>query len=137
MDLERLKALIDLVSRTRVAELEVVEDGCRIRIVAAAREGAAPSVSVSPSDGSAQVGPFEAGSVVEAPLYGILHLAPAPGEPPFVTLGADVEAGQTLCLIESMKVLTPIAAPVAGKVAAIPVGGGSEVEPGQPLFRIE
>jgi acetyl-CoA carboxylase biotin carboxyl carrier protein len=145
MDLERLKALIDLVSNTRVAELEIVENGCRIRIVASEQKGGDPVVSVSqvdpPPGESADTGirhsEPETGTVVRAPLYGVLHLEPAPGAEPFVSVGDAVDEGQTLCIIESMKVLNPILAVKAGTVAAILIESGAEVEPGQPLVRIE
>ena len=135
MDLDRLKALIDLVSGTRVAELEIVEDGCRIRIVASASEGGEPEVSVSEAD-SRPPDP-EADAAVRAPLYGILHLVPSPGASAYVAVGDAVEAGQTLCMIESMKVFNPVPAARAGTVAAVLVENGAEVESGQPLFRIE
>ena len=73
---------------------------------------------------------------VRSPSFGVFHRTPAPDAPPFVTVGATVEAGQTLCLIEAMKVFTAITAPQAGTVEAILAESGEEVEAGQPLFRL-
>jgi acetyl-CoA carboxylase biotin carboxyl carrier protein len=149
MDLDRLKALIDLVSDAGIAELEMVEGDRRIRIVAAASKGNEPSVSITRTDPSPVSGPItdlssgagleksDDGSVVRSPAYGLLHLAPAPGAAPFVAAGDTIEKGQALCMIESMKVFSTVAADRAGKIAAVLVESGSEVEYGQPLFRIE
>src|SRR5690606_9067020 len=78
-----------------------------------------------------------AGGEITSPSYGIVHMAPTPGAPPFVEPGASVGAGQTLCVIEAMKVFTPIEANRAGTVAAILVEDGAEVSAGLPLFRLD
>ena len=80
--------------------------------------------------------PDPAGIVVQAPVAGICHLTPEPGQPPFVTVGDVVTASQTLCLIEAMKVMTAIPAPKAGTVSAIPVTAGASVPLGAPLIEI-
>jgi len=149
MDPEKLKRLIDLVSRSRIAELEIVEGKEKVRIVKATTSspgassgstaGVAPAEgagAVSGAAGSSATGPV-AGHVVTATMYGILHLSPSPEEAPFVSVGDEVEAGRKLCLIEAMKVFTPVSSDRAGKVAAVLAASGSEVEAGQPLFRIE
>jgi acetyl-CoA carboxylase biotin carboxyl carrier protein len=73
---------------------------------------------------------------VRSPSFGVFHRTPSPDTPPFVTLGSAVQAGQTLCLIEAMKVFTSITAPCAAVIDAILVEAGEEVEAGQVLFRL-
>lgn len=94
-------------------------------------------------DGGAMLGPVDDGSeahpgalVVTAPLLGTFYRAPAPAEPPFVEVGQHVGSGETLCLLEAMKVFMPLTAPAAGLVAAILAESGSLVEYGQPLMRL-
>ncbi len=148
MDLARIKALIDLVSRSQVTALELTEGTTTLRL---SRSGTAPVVrpsadgipsrplpvpaepSAAPAPAADAPAPIDA---VQSPSFGVFHRTPAPDAPPFVTAGATVEAGQTLCLIEAMKVFTPITAPRAGTVEAILVESGEEVEAGQPLFRL-
>jgi acetyl-CoA carboxylase biotin carboxyl carrier protein len=93
----------------------------------------ARSAAPAPSSASKDVGPFE----VRAPLFGVVHLQQAPGEPPFVKPGDLVAAGQMLCTIEAMKVFNEVRAERAGRVSAVLVTSGSEVEAGQPLLAIE
>ncbi|MBR0648328.1 acetyl-CoA carboxylase biotin carboxyl carrier protein [Roseomonas terrae] len=148
MDLAKIKALIDLVSRSQVTELELTEGDSTLRlgrssaagparpIAASAATAPAPAAPVAPA---AEVAPQPASpeeAAVRSPSFGVFHRTPAPDAPPFVTVGATVEAGQTLCLIEAMKVFTAIAAPHGGTVEAILAESGEEVEAGQPLFRL-
>lgn len=147
MDLAKIKALIDLVSRSRVAELELVEGDTTLRITrdagvpppqmqpdpAAFR---APVVSVPPAVPMSPAVPASAGDTVRSPSFGIFHSTPAPEAAPFVVVGSAVEAGQTLCLIEAMKAFTAVVVPAPGTVAEILVEAGQEVEAGQPLFVI-
>lgn len=148
MDLAKIKALIDLVSRSQVTDLELTEGDTTLRL---SRSGAAPAAR-SPADAAPASDlriPFETtasppaaaqvpvpSDAVRSPSFGVFHRTPAPDSPPFVAEGTMVEAGQTLCLIEAMKVFTAIAAPQAGTVEAILVASGEEVEAGQPLFRL-
>ena len=146
MDLAKIKALIDLVSRSQVTELELSEGDTTLRL---SRSGGAlatrPAADAAPAPAlpvpAEAPAPPAAGAPappdsVRSPSFGVFHRTPAPDAPPFVTVGARVEAGQTLCLIEAMKVFTAIAAPHAGTVEAILVESGEEVEAGQPLFRL-
>jgi acetyl-CoA carboxylase biotin carboxyl carrier protein len=150
MDLDRLKALIDLVSNSSITELQITEGEESVRILrepgaAPAAAGQAPpapapapaSVAAPPPPAAAVPAPAPtSGHVVSAPLFGIFHRTAAPGTPPFVELGQTVEAGQKLAIIEAMKVFNTIAADAAGTVAEILAEAGQEVEPGQPLFRL-
>ena len=146
MDLATIKALIDLVSRSQVTELELTEGDTILRLsrrggapVSRPAADAAPAMPTPAEVASPSPPPAEAhspGDVVRSPSFGVFHRTPAPDAQPFVTVGATVRAGQTLCLIEAMKVFTAITAPHAGTVKAILVESGEEVEAGQPLFRL-
>jgi acetyl-CoA carboxylase biotin carboxyl carrier protein len=144
MDLSRIKTLIDLVSGSRISELEIVEGDERIRIVNAELKGRAepkpamaevspaPVVAHPSEDESAPSDPES----VTAPMYGILHLAPAPGAEPFVSAGDQVDKGTKLCLIEAMKVFNAVCAHRSGRISDVLAANGQEVDAGQPLFRI-
>ncbi|WP_302474433.1 acetyl-CoA carboxylase biotin carboxyl carrier protein [Sabulicella glaciei] len=147
MDLAKIKALIDLVSRSGVTELELTEGDTTLKIGRGPHfppAGRADAEQPSPKPAAM---PFVAPSAeptpsstrdneVRAPSFGVFHLTPDPGSPPFVTVGTTVEAGQTLCLIEAMKVFTSLTAPSAGVVQAILAEAGDEIEAGQILFRL-
>lgn len=139
MDRQLIKALIDALERSSLSELEYARDGERLRLVKA---GSAPGRSAEPvpvreAPPLAQALPSPAsGGAVVSPLYGVVHLRPAPEAEPFVTVGAPVSAGQVLCTVEAMKVFTEIRTDRAGTVQAIPVESGQEVEPGQVLVQL-
>ncbi|ATU73192.1 Biotin carboxyl carrier protein of acetyl-CoA carboxylase [Gluconacetobacter sp. SXCC-1] len=147
MDIPQLKRLIDLLAHTPVAELEAEEDGRKIRIT----RGAAPQPHVAVSRAPASVGgkgaalsaaavPAQAtpaeGRVIKSPSYGIFHLSSSPGTPPYVTVGDEVKEGQQVGLVEAMKVFNAVKATLAGRITAILVEDGAEVEAGTPLFRL-
>lgn len=147
MDLATIKALIDLVSRSQVTELELTEGDTTLKLSRATavpvqqRAGAAaptppPRPLPEPLPVSEVARPASQDDAVRSPSFGVLHRTPSPDAPPFVTVGASIEAGQTLCLIEAMKVFTAITAPRAGVVEAILAESGEEVEAGQLLFRL-
>ncbi|WP_207538857.1 acetyl-CoA carboxylase biotin carboxyl carrier protein [Sabulicella rubraurantiaca] len=147
MDLAKIKALIDLVSRSDVTELELTEGDTTLKIgratnASAPRQTEAEQPSLQPPPISVTAPAAEPApsttrdTDVRAPSFGIFHRTPDPGSPPFVTAGATVEAGQTLCLVEAMKVFTSVTAPCAGVVETILAEAGEEVEAGQPLFRL-
>ena len=150
MDLERIKALIELLAQSPLAELELIEGDDRVRLVKTpgGRAGVAgvavatatPDEPQGESPGPAPVAPSsqaEAGiNVIAAPMFGVVHLTPAPGEAPFVQVGDTVAQGQVLCTIEAMKMFNSIESEFAGTVLAILVKAGDEVESAQPLFRI-
>jgi acetyl-CoA carboxylase biotin carboxyl carrier protein len=128
MDIEKLQKIIDWMQQTPLRELEIAEGDFRTRLV----RGASAEVV------AAGVEPITAsGTEIPAPSFGIVHLSPNPGAEPFVSVGSRVEAGQTLCVIEAMKVFSPIEAEKPGTVAAVLVANGGEVSAGQPIFRLD
>ena len=164
MDLQKIKALIDLLADSPLAKLEVIEGEERVKLVKAKRRGKqveAPSgdervavTSTSGAQGSQgtqsplaepaqsvdapQAAPATTSEprLVRAPMFGVVHLTPAPGEAPFVNTGDTIKEGQVLCTIEAMKMFNAIESELSGAVLEVLVAPGSEVESGQPLFRI-
>lgn len=146
MDLAKIKSLIDLVSRSQVTDFELIEGDTTLRLSRSTVTPAQPpheaaasrpaAVAAAPVNAQAPEATPPQDEVVRSPSFGVFHRTPAPEAPAFVTEGASVEAGQTLCLIEAMKVFTAITAPCACVVEAILVEAGEEVEAGQPLFRL-
>lgn len=140
MKQEQIKTLIDALAASDLAELEFSENGSTLRLVKLAALGAAPAARrPSASRKAAPKATEEAAAFASAeclaPLHGVVHLQPAPGEPPFVQPGQAVEAGQLLCVIEAMKMFNEVRAERAGTVQQVLVQSGQEVEAGQPLFR--
>ena len=148
MDLRKLKTLIDLVADSGIAELEVTEGEDRVRIakfspapavptvtVAAVPTPAPVTVGVNGTNGQPVVEPE--GQVVKSPMVGTFYRSPSPGAASFIELGQTVKPGDTLCIIEAMKLLNEIEAEVGGTVKQILVENGQPVEYGQPLFVIE
>ena len=153
MDLRKLKTLIDLVQASGVSELEITEEGEKVRIankpvsVAAqpaavevpqpvyrpAEPAAAPAAAPSPAPKAAA----PSGTQVTSPMVGTFYRAPSPGADPFVQVGSQVKKGDTLCIIEAMKLLNEIEAEVSGTVKEILVDNAQPVEFGQALFVIE
>jgi acetyl-CoA carboxylase biotin carboxyl carrier protein len=150
MDLTRLKALIDMVSQSKVSELEITEGGERIRITKSSPMVEQPS---APYDGAPRKVPAPrplpmpdrarepseaqpSPHAVTSPMFGVFHRAQSPESPPYVQPGSQVRAGDPLCLIEAMKSFNVIAADKDGTVTAVLVENGQEVEPGQALFQI-
>lgn len=144
MDLTHVRRLIDLVAHAPVTELEVEEGGCRIRITRGG--GAQPAATPAPATAAVDTGiaPVAAApaaapvadAIIAAPSYGVFHLSPSPGAAPYVTVGQDVAVGQEVGLVEAMKVFNAVRATQAGKIAAVLVEDGTEVEAGTPLFRL-
>jgi acetyl-CoA carboxylase biotin carboxyl carrier protein len=148
MDLRKLKTLIDLVADSGIAELEVTEGEDRVRIakfspapaaaagtVATASPPAAVAVPTNGTNGQPVTEPE--GHVVKSPMVGTFYRSPSPGAASFIELGQAVKPGDTLCIIEAMKLLNEIEAEVGGIVKQILVENGQPVEYGQPLFIIE
>jgi acetyl-CoA carboxylase biotin carboxyl carrier protein len=140
MKQEQIKTLIDALAASDLAELEYSEEGSRLRLVKQSALTSGPAVR-SPAvvrraraAVSAEPTPAAAAECL-APLYGVVHLQPTPGEPPFVQPGQAVEAGQMLCVIEAMKMFNEIRADADATVQAVLVRSGQEVDAGQPLFR--
>jgi acetyl-CoA carboxylase biotin carboxyl carrier protein len=131
MDLRKIKKLIELVQESGIAELEVRDGTEAIRI---AREGSAAAVtnrSIAPVRASAGT------NTIEAPLAGIFYAASELGAEPFVGPGQHIDAGQVVCIIESMKMMNEIFANISGTCTAVAVTDGQAVRSGQVLFRID
>ena len=150
MDLRKLKTLIDLVSESNVSELEITEAEGKVRIVkgpvggpvavAAPAMVAAPTAAVSAAPLAtvpAEVPPSASGHIVKSPMVGTLYTASSPEAKPFVQVGSVVKEGDTICIIEAMKILNEIEADKSGTVTRVMVDNGQAVEYGQPLFMIE
>ncbi len=147
MDLRKLKKLIDLVQESGIGEIEITEGEEKVRI--SRQLAAAPVMMASPGmqpmgmqgQPAAPAAPAPApepkGHALKSPMVGTFYRAPSPGSPSFVEVGQSVTKGQTLCIIEAMKLLNEIESDVSGTVKAILVENGQPVEYGQPLFLIE
>ena len=151
MDLRKLKKLIDLVQESGIAELEVTEGEEKVRI----RSGTVPEVwaSAPPGVAASQPMPVSApaaapprepepaappsGHVVKSPMVGTFYRSGSPGAQPFAEVGDAVKAGQTICIIEAMKLMNEIECDKDGVVKAVLVENGQPVEYGEPLFVIE
>ena len=152
MDLRKLKTLIELVEGSGIAELEISEGEERVRItrtVAAGQQmyssapqhimtsAPAPVVAVAAAAPAEAAKPAVAeGHVIKSPMVGTFYRSASPGSKPFVDVGQNVNSGDTLCIIEAMKLLNEIDADQAGVIKAILVENGQPVEFGQPLFVI-
>ena len=144
MDLRKLKALIELVQTSGISELEITEGEERVRINRGGMTGMQPMMmqpmaapmSVMTAAAMPEAAPVEEGHVVKSPMVGTFYRAPSPGAPPFIEVGQSVSDGQTLCIIEAMKLLNEIESDAAGVVKKILVESGQPVEYGQPLFVI-
>jgi acetyl-CoA carboxylase biotin carboxyl carrier protein len=151
MDLRKVKTLIDLVQQSGIAELEITEGEEKVRItrsvtgapqvaavshvVAPPQAGSTPAaagVPAAPAGGEAA--PAPEGHVVRSPMVGTFYRSSAPGAKAFVEVGQAVKAGETICIIEAMKLLNEIEADQDGTVKAILVENGQPVEYGEPLF---
>ncbi len=148
MDLRKLKKLIDLVQESGIGEIEITEGEEKVRISRQGPAGpvmmAAPAMqhlSLAAPAAAAEAAPpppaEPKGHTLKSPMVGTFYRAPSPGAPSFVEVGQTVSKGQTLCIIEAMKLLNEIESDVAGTVKAILVENGQPVEYGQPLFLIE
>jgi acetyl-CoA carboxylase biotin carboxyl carrier protein len=148
MDLRKLKKLIDLVEESGIAELEITEGEERVRIARVLAGGQpiymnapmpAPTVPVAApvAAAPAEAVPAEPeGHVVRSPMVGTFYRSPSPGAKSFTEVGQSVSAGDTLCIIEAMKLLNEIEADQGGVIKAILVENGQPVEYGEPLFII-
>jgi acetyl-CoA carboxylase biotin carboxyl carrier protein len=153
MDLRKLKTLIDLVAESDIAELEVTEGESKVRIVKSSaipqnqvmmmpqqgvQQFSAPAVAGAQAPAAAApAAPAEpTGHVVKSPMVGTFYRSSAPGAPAFVEVGATVKEGDTLCIIEAMKLLNEIDADASGTITKVLVENGQPVEFGQPLFVI-
>lgn len=156
MDIRKVKKLIELLEESAISEIEIKEGEESVRISRAnSAPVAAPPVAAvapaapvetalqmppSPSIGKLPEGKSDVlseGTVVESPMVGTFYSSPSPGSPAFVTVGQRVKSGDTLCIIEAMKILNQIESEVSGVVKAVLVDDGQPVEFGQPLIVVE
>ncbi|HET6829422.1 MAG TPA: acetyl-CoA carboxylase biotin carboxyl carrier protein [Ramlibacter sp.] len=151
MDLRKLKTLIDLVSESNVSELEITEAEGKVRIVkgggALVQTAAAPAMMQGAPAAAAVAAPAAAavaaapaaptGHIVKSPMVGTFYRASAPGAKSYVEIGSQVKEGETICIIEAMKILNEIEADKSGTITQILCENGQAVEYGQPLFIIE
>jgi acetyl-CoA carboxylase biotin carboxyl carrier protein len=150
MDIRKVKKLIELLEESGISEIEISEGEESVRISRYPKPGtvmAAPVAAPAPAPVAAAtpaVGPAAPtppapvrGQQVTAPMVGTFYSGPAPGSKPFVEIGTEVKPGDTLCVIEAMKMMNQIESEFAGRVVSVLVENGSPVEFGQPLFVIE
>ncbi len=153
MDLRKLKTLIDLVAESGISELEITEGDGKVRIVKGPTHvtmappapampvvAAAAPVATAPAPAApapAEAPPAPSGHLVKSPMVGTFYRAAQPGAEPFVSVGSTVREGDTLCIIEAMKLLNEIEADKSGTIRKVLVENGQPVEYGQPLFEIE
>ena len=156
MDLRKLKKLIDLVQESGIAELEITEGEERVRIASGGAVSVTPVAAPAPvaavplASGAAPVAasataaaapaaapaPADEGHAVKSPMVGTFYRAPSPDAKPFVEVGGVVKEGETICVIEAMKLMNEIEADASGTIKAILVENGQPVEYGQALFLI-
>ena len=154
MDIRKVKKLIELLEASGIAELEIKEGEESVRISRYAAAPPPPAASAPPpatapaaappaatpptaADTGAGEGAIPPGHVVTSPMVGTFYAAPSPGAKPFTALGAQVNVGDTLCIVEAMKMLNQIEADKAGVIRAVLVENAQPVEFGQPLFVID
>lgn len=152
MDLRKLKTLIDLVSESNVSELEITEAEGKVRIVKAtapapiqyqpigampAAQLAQPAPVAAPNPAvTATAEPAATEHLIKSPMVGTFYRSSSPGAKPFVEVGSSVKEGDTLCIVEAMKILNEIESDKTGIVTSILCANGQAVEYGQPLFEI-
>ena len=149
MDLRKLKTLIDLVSESNISELEITEAEGKVRIVKASAPGAAmPMMMMAPASApgfalpaaavaAAPAEPVETGHVVKSPMVGTFYRSSSPGSKPMGEVGQAVKEGESICIIEAMKIMNEIEADKSGTITRVLVEDGRAVEFGQALFIIE
>jgi acetyl-CoA carboxylase biotin carboxyl carrier protein len=147
MDMRKIRKLIELIQETGVAEIEIHEGEESVRISRVGSHAPIVTTTSAPQQfiqaPAATVAPVVSAPVVDnrhtikAPMVGTVYLAPSPGAKPFITVGQAVKSGDTLCLIEAMKMFNPIEADKTGTVTAILIESGSPVEFNEPLLVIE
>ena len=151
MDLRKLKTLIDLVSESNVSELEITEAEGKVRIVKSAPvahapmvmhaapvvQATAPAVAAAPAAAAPAEPEAAKGHAIKSPMVGTFYRSSSPGAKPFVEIGQAVKEGETVCIVEAMKILNEIEADKSGVITQILVENGAAVEYGQPLFVVE
>ena len=155
MDLRKVKSLIDLVSESDISELEISEGPDKVKIVKSSREMPVvqspkntdlsrhsqqtildKSESISKQDNLSSENSVDEGSAIVSPMVGTFYRAPSPNSKPFVEVGEEIKEGQTLCVVEAMKLMNEIPSDKSGVIREILVENGQPVEYGQVLFRL-
>ena len=147
MDLRKLKKLIDLVQESGIAELEITEGEEKVKIVKGGALSVTPGAPTAPAApvpearspavvaaATSEAEPGQEGRVIKAPMVGTFYRSASPDAKPFVEVGQAVKEGETVCIIEAMKLMNEIEADASGTIKAILVENGQPVEYGQPLF---
>jgi len=143
VDAGLVRQLAELLDETKLTEIEVQDGDRRIRVARTVTVSAAPMAAIAASapaaPPAAEAAPAgaEHANAIRSPMVGTAYLSPEPGASQFVSVGGTVKAGDTLLIVEAMKVMNPITAPAAGTVKAILVGNGQPVEFDQPLIVVE
>ncbi len=149
MDIRKVKKLIELLEESGIAEIEIKEGEESVRIsrasqvvpqaiyAAAPAPTAAPAPAAAPAEAAPAAAPAATGHQVTSPIVGTFYRAASPGAKPFTDVGQRVNVGDTLCIIEAMKIMNQIEADKAGVVKAVMAENGDPIEFGQPLFIIE
>lgn len=147
VDVKLVRQLAELLDETKLSEIEVEDGGRKIRVarttvaVAAPTQAFAAPVAAAPAPmapaAAAVIAPADHPGTIKSPMVGTAYLAPSPEADPFVSIGSTVAEGDTLIIVEAMKVMNPILAPRAGKVTQVLVAAGQPVEFDQPLVVIE
>lgn len=158
MDLDKLRELIGIFQSSELAEIEIEEEGRRIKLIKPQPQTVhhqpvlshlphpthiaveAPASSSAPPGALGKEPPadeIEEGLMtIDSPMVGVFYAAPAPGDPPFVNSGDVVEEGQTVCIVEAMKLMNEVAAKIHGTIVSVLVDNGEPVEYNQPLFAV-
>ncbi len=142
MDIRKVKKLIELLEHSGIDELEIREGEESVRLARHPRPAPAPPPAAAPAGAPAEAPPAEPAAranvhEITAPMVGTFYAAPSPGARPFVEPGARIEHGDTVCIIEAMKILNQIEADCTGTVLEVLVENGQPVEFGQPLFLVD
>jgi acetyl-CoA carboxylase biotin carboxyl carrier protein len=149
MDIRKVKKLIELLEESDISELEISEGEETVRISRHARGGAqpivqyqaapapAPAIAVAAAAPGAPARPAIDEHTIVSPMVGTYYSSPSPGAKVFVEIGSEIKVGQTLCIIEAMKMMNQIESDKAGRITAILAKNGDPVEFGQPLFIVE
>jgi acetyl-CoA carboxylase biotin carboxyl carrier protein len=143
VDVNLVRQLAELLDETKLSEIEVEDGGRKIRVARTMTAVAAPAYAAASVAAAPAVAPVAAPSpadhpgAIKSPMVGTAYLAPSPEAAPFVSVGATVAEGDTLLIVEAMKVMNPILAPRGGKVTQILVSAGQPVEYDQPLVIVE
>ena len=148
MNLKEIKEMIQLMNENGLSEFEMEKDGLKIRLRKGAGGAVEPTLVYETRPAGQARGaeaparavpaaPSAAKTTIKSPMVGTFYAAPAPDAAPFVQVGASVEVGQVICVIEAMKLMNEIKAEVRGKIVEVLVHNGDPVEFGQPLFLVE